>query len=61
MLTSALRTPPLRDELFCQLMRHITDNPVTTSRDRAWQLMHLALTVFAPSESLENYVEAFLR
>jgi hypothetical protein len=42
-------------------MRHIRGNPTTRSRERAWQLMMLAVNTVCPSEALENYLEYFLR
>lgn len=60
-LNLALHSEPLRDELFCQLVKQFTGNGRQYSVERLWQLMLLALTTFPPSVLLENYLEMFLR
>ena len=63
--TEALQTgylhPLLRDELFLQLIKQVTNNPRQSAVEKGWQFMYLALRVFPPSESFENYLEWFLR
>jgi hypothetical protein len=51
----------LRDEILVQLARHLTGNPNAVSAKRAAALLHLCVSCFAPSEVLENYLEAFVR
>jgi hypothetical protein len=51
----------LRDEILVQLLRHLNGNPSPASRGRASALLLCCLSFFAPSEALENFVEAFLR
>jgi hypothetical protein len=61
LLSLTLSNEPLRDELFCHLVRQLNGNDNPYSVDRLWQLMLLALSTFPPSEPLENYLEHFLR
>jgi hypothetical protein len=51
----------LRDEILVQLLRHLNGNTSPASRSRASALLLCCLSFFAPSEALENFVEAFVR
>ncbi|ETO14295.1 Rab GTPase binding protein, partial [Reticulomyxa filosa] len=52
---------PLRNEVFCQLIKQLTKNPRRVSEERGWNLMVVLLDTFAPSTDLENYLEHWLR
>ena len=60
-LRMGLEMTPLRDELFCQLLKQITHNPNTDSRAKGLDLMRICLQAFAPSDKFINYVEYALR
>merc|ERR1719242_2677433 len=51
----------LRDEIYCQLIKQLTNNPGNQSVNRGWNLLNICLYVFAPSRELENYLEVFIR
>lgn len=51
----------LADELFCQLMKQLTDNTGNYSEERGWELMYLATGVTFPSPQVMREVLEFFR
>ena len=73
LLTLAIQQPPLRDEVFVQLIKQLTRNPDgsvepsperpdphSASVNRGWRLLQACLSTFAPSKDLERHLRAFL-
>lgn len=56
-----LQQPPLRDEMYCQLMKQLCNNPDPESSRKGWNLMQIFLDTFAPQPEFENVLEMFLR
>lgn len=56
-----LECPSVRDEIYCQLVKQLIDNPGKSSVSRGWNLMALCLSTFPPSDEFENFLELFLR
>ena len=50
----------LRDELFCQLMKQLTNNDIPGSVNRCWELMWLTCGLITPTQNLLSYLSKFL-
>jgi len=61
LLSTGITVPDLVDEIYCQVMKQVTENPKFESETRGWNLMSILLATFPPSSQLENYLEYFLR
>eukprot|EP00118_Oscarella_pearsei_P025077 m.307450 g.307450 ORF g.307450 m.307450 type:complete len:2013 (+) comp42307_c0_seq1:102-6140(+) len=56
-----LERPELRDEIFCQLMKQLTDTPKPEQSMRLWHMLCLCVVAFPPGKSLNKYMQAFIR
>ncbi|XP_035827560.1 myosin-VIIa [Aplysia californica] len=58
---SPINNEILRDEVYCQIMKQLTDNRHEVSLKHGWELMWLATGCFPPSTNLLKELMAFLR
>ena len=49
-----IERPELRDEIFCQLIRQVTDNPKDDSIFRGWHFLALCTIAFPPSKNFNK-------
>ncbi|XP_056138881.1 unconventional myosin-VIIa-like [Lampris incognitus] len=58
---AALKAEPLKDEIFCQILKQLTDNHVKYSEEKGWELLWLCTGLFPPSNVLLPHVQRFLQ
>ena len=59
--TLTLSQETLRDEIYCQILKQLTDNKFRTSEERGWELLWLTTGLFPCSTTLQKEVTSFLR
>lgn len=57
----AIQNEDLCDELYCQILKQLTENRVLISEERGWELLWLATGVLIPSTALLKELNEFLR
>ncbi|XP_054649409.1 myosin VIIAa isoform X10 [Dunckerocampus dactyliophorus] len=57
----SLKAEPLKDEIFCQIIKQLTDNHVKYSEEKGWELLWLCTGLFPPSNMLLPHIQRFLQ
>ncbi|XP_041088780.1 myosin VIIAa [Polyodon spathula] len=57
----ALKSEPLKDEIFCQIIKQLTENHVKYSEEKGWELLWLCTGLFPPSNMLLPHIQRFLQ
>ncbi|KAK9402614.1 unconventional myosin-VIIa-like [Crotalus adamanteus] len=57
----ALKAEALRDEIYSQILKQLTDNHVKYSEEKGWELLWLCSGLFAPSNVLLLHVQRFVQ
>ena len=60
-LEKGIEHPDLRDEIYVQIIKQVTNNPNPSSTEKGWKMMSMCLHCFPPSREFENYLEIYLR
>lgn len=56
-----LERDELRDEIYCQLMRQVNNNPDPESQLRGWHILCVCCVSFPPAKVLYRYLLTFIR
>jgi myosin heavy subunit len=59
-LQKGYAVPGLRDEIYIQLIKQLTNNPRAESVAKGWQMLCMCVATFAPSPDFENFLMHYI-
>eukprot|EP00466_Bigelowiella_natans_P015699 jgi/Bigna1/127316/aug1.4_g2024 len=59
--SACIQKEELRTEVYCQMMKQLSQNPKLESVRKGWQLLLVCVSSFPPTPSVENFLEVFIR
>ncbi|KAJ6231100.1 rho gtpase activation protein [Anaeramoeba flamelloides] len=60
-LSTGVKTPELRDEIYIQVIKQTTNNPNNESEIKAWCALSLLAHSFIPTRNLHNFVKDYCK
>ncbi|XP_036421253.1 unconventional myosin-VIIb [Colossoma macropomum] len=57
----AIVKPNIRDEIYCQICKQLTQNTRQRSCNNGWILLSICLGIFPPTELFTKYLQSFIR
>ncbi|XP_066225342.1 unconventional myosin-VIIa isoform X2 [Saccopteryx leptura] len=57
----SLKAEPLKDEVYVQILKQLTENHIRYSEERGWELLWLCTGLFPPSNILLPHVQRFIQ
>jgi hypothetical protein len=60
LITLGIENPPLRDEIYCQLIKQTTVNPKIDSLHNGWHLINLCVGCFLPSQEFIQFLSDYI-
>lgn len=58
---TVMKNEALCDELYCQIMKQLTENNINSSEERGWDLMWLVTGLLSPTQLLLKELQEFLK
>lgn len=59
-VSKGISTKTLRDEIYAQIGKQITDNPTRESKKKGWELLAYCVSFFPPTDELLPYLASFI-
>ncbi|KAI9297276.1 hypothetical protein K502DRAFT_301114 [Neoconidiobolus thromboides FSU 785] len=60
LIERGLNEGEIRDEIYVQIVKQLTENPSLKSQKIGWELISVLLLCFPPSKNFENYFKSFV-
>jgi len=61
LVTICVEHPDISDEIYCQVLKQLTNNPSRESGLKGWELVKILLKKVRPTDDFANYLEIYIR